>query len=65
MKAAAYAKLQASAESAAKRGYVDSIIAPETTRQIAAAAFEMLFIKERGPSGKEARYRLIQKHSTV
>ena len=56
-KAAAYAKLQASAESAAKRGYVDSIIAPETTRQIAAAAFEMLFTKREDRPAK--------KHGTV
>ena len=57
-KAAAYAKLQASAESAAKRGYVDSIIAPEdykTDRH--AAAFEMLFTKREDRPAK--------KHGTV
>lgn len=56
-KAAAYAAVQSSAEAAAKRGYVDSIIAPETTRQIAAAAFEMLFTKREDRPAK--------KHGTV
>lgn len=56
-KAAEYAKLQSSAEAAAKRGYVDSIIAPETTRQIAAAALEMLYTKREDRPAK--------KHGTV
>lgn len=56
-KAAAYARIQSSAEAAAKRGYVDSIIEPETTRQIAAAAFEMLFTKREDRPSK--------KHGTV
>lgn len=56
-KAAAYAALQSSAQAAAKRGYVDSIIAPETTRQIACAAFEMLFTKREDRPAK--------KHGTV
>jgi len=44
-KSAEYAALQSSAESAAKRGYVDSIIEPETVRQHAIYSFEMLFTK--------------------
>ncbi len=44
-KAAEYEKLQSSAEAAAKRGYVDSIIEPETIRQHAIYSFEMLFTK--------------------
>jgi acetyl-CoA carboxylase carboxyltransferase component len=44
-KASEYEKLQASAESAAKRGYVDSIIEPEALRQHMIMAFEMLFTK--------------------
>ena len=56
-KAAEYAKLQSSAEAAAKRGYVDSIIDPAATRQIAAAAFEMLFTKREDRPAK--------KHGTV
>lgn len=46
-KAAEYAQLQSSVESAAARGYVDTIINPEETRQYVAAAFEMLYTKER------------------
>ena len=42
-KAKEYAELQNSAESAAKRGYVDTIIAPEDTRKHLVYAFEMLF----------------------
>ncbi len=56
-KTAAYAALQTSAESAARRGYVDNIIAPETTRKIAIAAFEMLFTKREDRPDK--------KHGTV
>jgi acetyl-CoA carboxylase carboxyltransferase component len=44
-KAEAYAKLQDSAEAAAKRGYVDNIIEPETVRKHVIYAFEMLFTK--------------------
>lgn len=44
-KAAEYAKLQSSAEAAAKRGYVDSIIQPEDVRKHVVYAFEMLFTK--------------------
>lgn len=44
-KTAEYAALQSSAEAAAKRGYVDSIIEPETVRKHAIYSFEMLFTK--------------------
>jgi acetyl-CoA carboxylase carboxyltransferase component len=44
-KSAEYAKLQSSAEAAAKRGYVDSIIEPEAIRKHAVYSFEMLFTK--------------------
>ena len=43
--ATAYAELQDSALSAAKRGYVDSIIEPETVRKHVVYAFEMLYTK--------------------
>jgi acetyl-CoA carboxylase carboxyltransferase component len=56
-KAAAYAALQSSVESAAARGYVDTVIAPEDTRKYAAAAFEMLFSKREDRPDK--------KHGTV
>ena len=42
-KAGEYAKLQNSAESAARRGYVDSIIEPDDTRKHLIYALEMLF----------------------
>ena len=42
-KAKEYAALQNSANSAARRGYVDSIIEPEDTRKHLIYAFEMLF----------------------
>lgn len=45
-KTAEYGRLQASAESAAKRGYVDSIIDPADTRKYLISAFEMLYSKE-------------------
>ncbi|MDD6338888.1 MAG: carboxyl transferase domain-containing protein [Butyrivibrio sp.] len=45
-KAAEYASLQSSATSAAKRGYVDSIIEPADTRKYAIGAFEMLYSKK-------------------
>lgn len=44
-KAKEYDALQSSVLSAAKRGYVDLIIEPETTRKYLVAAFEMLFTK--------------------
>lgn len=48
-----YDKLQTSAQSAAKRGYVDSIIEAPSTRKHLIYAFEMLFTKfEEGPSKK-------------
>ncbi len=56
-KAAEYEKLQSSVESAAARGYVDTVISPEYTRQFVAAAFEMLFSKK--------EKRLDRKHGTV
>ncbi|MGI6106706.1 MAG: acyl-CoA carboxylase subunit beta [Lachnospiraceae bacterium] len=56
-KAAAYAKLQGSADSAARRGYVDSIIDPASTRKNVIAAFEMLFTKRED--------RPDRKHGTV
>ncbi len=42
-KAKEYAALQNSAESAARRGYVDNVIAPEDTRKHLVYAFEMLY----------------------
>ena len=56
-KAAAYAKLQSSVESAAKRGYVDTIIEAEDTRKYVIGAFEMLFTKREDRPAK--------KHGTV
>lgn len=56
-KAAIYAKLQTSAESAAKRGYVDTIIEAEDTRKYVIGAFEMLFTKRENRPAK--------KHGTV
>ncbi len=56
-KAAEYAALQASAESAAKRGYVDSIIEPDTVRKHAIYSFEMLFTKR--------ETRPAKKHGTI
>lgn len=44
-KASQYASLQNGAMSAAKRGYVDNIIEPETVRKHVIYAFEMLFNK--------------------
>ena len=43
--AARYARLQSSAEAAARRGYVDHLIAPEATRKYLVGAFEMLYTK--------------------
>ena len=56
-KAEEYAKLQASAEAAAKRGYVDSIISADAVRQQLVYTFEMLYTK------REARPS--KKHGTV
>lgn len=56
-KASEYAALQSSVESAAARGYVDTIINPEETRKYVAAAFEMLFTKRED--------RPVKKHGTV
>ena len=52
-KEAAYAELQNSVASAAKRGYVDSVIEAQDTRKYVIGAFEMLFTKrEERPSKK-------------
>ncbi len=52
-KAAEYAALQTSAASAAKRGYVDTIIEAADTRKYVIGAFEMLFTKrDERPSKK-------------
>lgn len=56
-KAAEYEKLQSGVEAAAKRGYVDAVIAPESLRKQLVYAFEMLFTKREGRPGK--------KHGTV
>ena len=56
-KAAEYAALQSSAAAAAKRGYVDTIIAAEDTRKYVIGAFEMLFTKRDDRPAK--------KHGTV
>lgn len=52
-----YAELQTSAKSAAKRGYVDQIIAPADTRKYLIGAFEMLYTKR--------EERPAKKHGTV
>ena len=56
-KAAEYAALQESALAAAKRGYVDTIIAPADTRKYLVGAFEMLYTKR--------EERPLKKHGTV
>lgn len=56
-KATEYESLQSSALSAAKRGYVDDIIAPSETRKRLVIAFEMLFTKKEDRPAK--------KHGTV
>ena len=56
-KAAEYATLQNSVMSAARRGYVDTIIEPEDTRKYVIGAFEMLFSKRENRPDK--------KHGTV
>ena len=55
--AAEYAKLQTSAESAAKRGYVDTVIEAADTRKYVIGAFEMLFTKREDRPAK--------KHGTI
>ena len=52
-----YAKLQTSAESAARRGYVDEIVEAADTRKYVIGAFEMLFTKREDRPAK--------KHGTV
>lgn len=52
-----YARLQTSADSAARRGYVDQIVAPEDTRKYVIGAFEMLYTKQEDRPAK--------KHGTV
>jgi len=56
-KTADYTSLQASVESAAKRGYVDSIIPAESMRKHLIFAYEMLFTKREGRPNK--------KHGTI
>lgn len=56
-KAAEYQTLQSSAVAAAKRGYVDSIIEPDSTRKYVIGAFEMLYSKKVPADNK--------KHGTV
>ena len=54
-KAAEYRELQSGVGSAAARGYVDTVIAPEETRKYVIGAFEMLFTKrEDRPSKKHS-----------
>ena len=56
-KAAEYASLQESVQSAAARGYVDTIISADDTRKYVIGAFEMLFTKREDRPAK--------KHGTV
>ncbi len=56
-KAAEYKDLQSSPLSAARRGYVDTLIDPTETRKYLIGAFEMLFTKREDRPGK--------KHGTV
>lgn len=56
-KAEAYKELQSSPLSAARRGYVDTIIEPADTRKYVIGAFEMLFTKREDRPSK--------KHGTV
>lgn len=56
-KALQYKELQSSPLSAARRGYVDTIIQPEATRKYVIGAFEMLFTKREDRPSK--------KHGTV
>jgi len=52
-----YDKLQNSIDSAARRGYVDQVIAPADTRKYVIGAFEMLYTKREDRPAK--------KHGTV
>ena len=56
-KAAEYAELQGSVDAAARRGYVDTIIAPVDTRKYVIGALEMLYTKREELPAK--------KHGTV
>lgn len=56
-KAAQYQAIQSSAYAAAKRGYIDDIVAAQDTRKRVIAAFEMLFTKR--------EERPAKKHGTV
>ncbi len=56
-KAAAYRDLQNSPDSAARRGYVDTIIEPAQTRKYVIGAFEMLYTKRED--------RPLKKHGSV
>lgn len=56
-KAAEYKALQTSAQSAARRGYVDQIVEAADTRKYVIGAFEMLFTK--------CEERPVKKHGTV
>lgn len=56
-KTAEYAALQNSAQSAARRGYVDQLVEPADTRKYVIGAFEMLFTK--------CEERPVKKHGTV
>ncbi len=51
--AKAYAELQNNVASAAKRGYVDTIIEAQDTRKYVIGAFEMLFTKREGRPDKK------------
>ena len=53
----AYAALQNNVNSAAARGYVDQIVAPQDTRKYVIGAFEMLYTKRED--------RPVKKHGTV
>ena len=50
-------RAQSGTEAAAARGYIDSVIAPESARKQLLFAFEMLFTKSEYPIGK--------KHGTI
>ena len=52
-----YSELQTSVASAASRGYIDTIIAPEDSRKYIIGAFEMLYSKRESVFDK--------KHGTV
>ena len=56
-KTAEYRQLQSSPLSAARRGYVDTIIEPDQTRKYVIGAFEMLFTKRED--------RPMKKHGSV